>query len=405
MAAGSATTLLTKITCGAPASSCSSRSSSRFMSAHSAAPPRCSREASRAGPVQPTPLPLPATRRRRTRRLRNPPTRVHRPIADRHPATCCSKTEPGSPAPRPWRFEPTYAEVVFTTNLSGYQESSPTRPISARSSVMTAAMIGNYASIRMTSSPTAHGSRRGGARALGAAVELAVHGSPGGLARRRARPPRRRRRHASAHAPHPLEGRDARRRGVGRAAEQRRAYRARREPVDGRPRSRDPGDHRRRYTEGPADAHHHIVAYDYGMKRNILRLFLKNGCRVTVVPAATPAARIRELAPDVCSSRTVRAIRRRCPTRSPRCAIWRRLAPDLRICLGHQLLVWRWGGDGEAAVRASGGNHPVAGSCDGTSTYHLTNHGFAVRGDTGGVRVPRRLRSRTLTSTTAPSKG
>src|SRR2546430_12111694 len=52
------------------------------------------------------------------------------------------------------------------------------------------------------------------------------------------------------------------------------------------------------YTEGPADARRHILAYDYGMKRNILRLFLKNGCRVTVVPAATPAARVRELAPD-----------------------------------------------------------------------------------------------------------
>src|SRR5437762_4575181 len=52
------------------------------------------------------------------------------------------------------------------------------------------------------------------------------------------------------------------------------------------------------YTEGPADAHRHIVADDYGMKRNILRLFLKNGCRVTVIPAATPAARVRELAPD-----------------------------------------------------------------------------------------------------------
>src|SRR5581483_4635413 len=49
---------------------------------------------------------------------------------------------------------------------------------------------------------------------------------------------------------------------------------------------------------GPADARHHIVAYDYGMKRNILRLFLQHGCRVTVVPATTPAARVRELEPD-----------------------------------------------------------------------------------------------------------
>src|SRR5438094_7047060 len=44
---------------------------------------------------------------------------------------------------------------------------------------------------------------------------------------------------------------------------------------------------RSRYCEGPADARRHIVAYDYGMKRNIVRLFLQHGCRVTVVPAAT----------------------------------------------------------------------------------------------------------------------
>src|SRR2546428_13163549 len=51
------------------------------------------------------------------------------------------------------------------------------------------------------------------------------------------------------------------------------------------------------YTEGPADARRHIVAYDYGMKRNILRLFLKNGCRVNVVPPAPPPARVRQPAP------------------------------------------------------------------------------------------------------------
>ena len=46
------------------------------------------------------------------------------------------------------------------------------------------------------------------------------------------------------------------------------------------------------YVEGPGDAPRHIVAYDYGMKRNILRLFVQNGCRVTVVPAGTPAGRV-----------------------------------------------------------------------------------------------------------------
>src|SRR5207253_9982044 len=53
-----------------------------------------------------------------------------------------------------------------------------------------------------------------------------------------------------------------------------------------------------RYCAGPADARRHIVAYDYGMKRNIVRLFLQHGCRVTVVPAATSAAQVRELEPD-----------------------------------------------------------------------------------------------------------
>src|SRR6185503_12505741 len=52
------------------------------------------------------------------------------------------------------------------------------------------------------------------------------------------------------------------------------------------------------YTEGAADAKHHVVAFDFGMKRNILRLFVQQGCRVTVVPAATTAAAVRSLEPD-----------------------------------------------------------------------------------------------------------
>jgi len=52
------------------------------------------------------------------------------------------------------------------------------------------------------------------------------------------------------------------------------------------------------YTEGPAGAKHHVVAFDFGMKRNILRLFVQHGCRVTVVPAATTAGQVRALKPD-----------------------------------------------------------------------------------------------------------
>src|SRR5262245_7472978 len=46
------------------------------------------------------------------------------------------------------------------------------------------------------------------------------------------------------------------------------------------------------------DPHFHVVAYDFGIKHNILRLFIERGCRLTVVPAETTAAAVRELKPD-----------------------------------------------------------------------------------------------------------
>ncbi len=53
-----------------------------------------------------------------------------------------------------------------------------------------------------------------------------------------------------------------------------------------------------RYSWGDPGAKYHIAAYDYGIKRNILRLFAENDCRVTVVPAKTSAAEVLELKPD-----------------------------------------------------------------------------------------------------------
>ena len=55
---------------------------------------------------------------------------------------------------------------------------------------------------------------------------------------------------------------------------------------------------RERYTWGDPQARHHIVAYDYGIKRNILRLFGENDCRVTVVPASTTAEEALAEDPD-----------------------------------------------------------------------------------------------------------
>jgi len=141
------------------------------------------------------------------------------------------------------------------------------------------------------------------------------------------------------------------------------------------------------YVEGPADARHHIVAYDYGMKRNILRLFLQHDCRVTVVPAGTPAARVRELDPDglflsngpgdpAAVDYAIKALRELADG----------TLPIFGICLGHQLLGLALGGDTvKLPYGHRGGNHPVRDLETGQVLITSQNHGFAVRGDTGGV--------------------
>lgn len=141
------------------------------------------------------------------------------------------------------------------------------------------------------------------------------------------------------------------------------------------------------YGDGAADAAHHIVAFDFGMKRNILRLFAKHGCRVTVVPANTPGARVRELNPDGVflsngpgdPAAVDYAI-----------ATIRELAdgslPIFGICLGHQLLGLALGGETvKLPYGHRGGNHPVRDLNTGQVLITSQNHGFAVSGDTGGV--------------------
>jgi len=141
------------------------------------------------------------------------------------------------------------------------------------------------------------------------------------------------------------------------------------------------------YVEGPPHARYHVVAYDYGMKRNILRLFAQNDCRVTVVPAETPAARARELEPDgiflsngpgdpAAVTYAVRAIRELADGS----------IPIFGICLGHQLLGLALGGETvKLPYGHRGGNHPVRDLATGQVLITSQNHGFAVRGDAGGV--------------------
>ena len=133
----------------------------------------------------------------------------------------------------------------------------------------------------------------------------------------------------------------------------------------------------------PAQADHlpyHVVAYDYGVKRNILRLLVDRGCRLTVVPAQTPAAEVLAMRPDgvflsngpgdpePCDY-AVAAIRAIVATR----------IPVFGICLGIQLLGLACGGRTvKMKFGHRGANHPVLDVASGRVMITSQNHGFAV---------------------------
>jgi carbamoyl-phosphate synthase small subunit len=124
----------------------------------------------------------------------------------------------------------------------------------------------------------------------------------------------------------------------------------------------------------------HVVAYDFGVKRNILRLLAERGCRITVVPAETPAEDVLKLNPDgiflsngpgdpePCGY-AIEAIRR---------FIDRKL-PTFGICLGHQLLGLAAGAHtSKMKFGHHGANHPVQDLATGHVMISSQNHGFAV---------------------------
>jgi carbamoyl-phosphate synthase small subunit len=124
----------------------------------------------------------------------------------------------------------------------------------------------------------------------------------------------------------------------------------------------------------------HVVVYDFGVKRNILRMLVDHGCRLTVVPARTPASDVQAMNPDgillsngpgdpePCAY-AIDAIR----------AFLETDIPVFGICLGHQLLGLACGAStAKMKFGHHGANHPVQNLDDGTVLITSQNHGFAV---------------------------
>ena len=128
------------------------------------------------------------------------------------------------------------------------------------------------------------------------------------------------------------------------------------------------------------DPQFHVVAYDFGVKRNILRMLADRGCDLTVVPATTPASDILAMNPDgvflsngpgdpePCAY-AIEAIRHILATR----------IPIFGICLGHQLLGLASGArTKKMKFGHHGSNHPVQDLDTGRVMITSQNHGFAI---------------------------
>jgi carbamoyl-phosphate synthase small subunit len=129
-----------------------------------------------------------------------------------------------------------------------------------------------------------------------------------------------------------------------------------------------------------ATARHHVVAFDFGVKRNILRMLASRGCRVTVVPARTPAAEVMKLKPDGVFLSNGPGDPEPCDYAI---AAARDLIaggiPTFGICLGHQILALASGARTfKMKFGHHGANHPVKDLDSGRVSITSQNHGFAV---------------------------
>lgn len=140
-----------------------------------------------------------------------------------------------------------------------------------------------------------------------------------------------------------------------------------------------------------AEPRFHVVAYDFGIKKNILRMLAQRGCAVTVVPAQTPAAEVQAMRPDgVFFSNG--------PGDPEPCTYAIEAArhfldaglPTFGICLGHQIMALAAGARTfKMKFGHHGANHPVKDLDTGRVSITSQNHGFAVDADS----LPANLRT------------
>ncbi len=282
--------------------------------------------------------------------------------------------------------EPRFGEVVFTTNLSGYQETFTDPSYLGQIVVMTAPMIGNYginSEDMESSSPSVAGvvvreisRRHSNWRASGSLPDwLSAHDVPliSEVDTRR----------LTRHIRDLGAMRGVIAVGTEPSEELKEALQAspQMSGLDLASRASVTASH----THGESGPH--VVAYDFGIKTNIIKKLVESGFRVTVVPAGTTADEVRALFPDglflsngpgdpAAVEYAIPHIRR----------ISQEGVPTFGICLGHQLLALAYGGSTvKLPYGHRGGNHPVRELASGKILITTQNHGFAVAGDENGI--------------------